>query len=1051
MWWYRIALPRVYVQLSLVSTYSLILTVPRHIELSQLTLGRPIGHGANGRIFRATYCGSDVAVKELFPEILKNRSDSNANNDWESIWREVKHLRLLRHPHIIQLYGCTEITRSNTNRCLLVMELATCSLLELLNGSPKAEPLSVINTDLHRKILLTRQVCAGCAYIHDNNMIHFDIKPANILLDMSGNAKICDLGIAKITKGPNSRIDMTASAMGGTPPYMAPELLRGDTELIGTPVDVYGFGIVLWQIFHRKSPHPSDWTIAKLFHEVMMNNYRPEIDVATLGIAQIVDIMQSCWHADCKERPTFHMLIRAFDRFLAAGSESERQRADPERVYEVNDIVGVWGPSRKYVPARVLAVHVRTDDKTAAEDVLYDIEFVHSQEKKNNVSANDLIEYSPDFTLNTMSPFKSIVGLALEHAEGVHGLGSTGKIPKGMSLKFVKETQKDQPSISTGVTTTMASAAGAGKTFKFAEGQLELQGLKFTKEGVNLALDRPRVNKSVLMKYALLGQGASGKVHAALHIPTFTLVAVKEIRFVEKHARHQAVRELKVLWRNLINIPSNETPTGGESSSGSDAKVGDSAPENAKLGAKGKSDSDNTMISLPSSRENSFEKVSPASSSSSIGSGSFEEGGKSGSEGGKGDVDKAEQPEEQEVKRGPLQLQQCPQIVALYDAYLDEEEECVSLVMEHMDGGSLQDIIDKHCPSPSSSSPSSKAKDGSSSTPKAEEIVATGICDESVLADIARDVLHAIRFLHSHELIHLDIKPANVLLNIHGRAKLADFGLAKQLEAVRQFHANTFVGTMRYMSPERLSGSAYSFSSDVWSFALTMMTVVLGKFPVTFDRAKLEDDSEEDQASKIHDAAGPGGEGDIEHGLGDQDGSTSGSGHRDKVEKAARLGKDSDKKGGSVYWSLLELFRKDKFPNLPKSVKLSGSLHEQSPRKLHTFSDEFVDFLKQGLQIDAEKRASAEALLRHPWLLAHSATEARLNKFEMAQAHRSRLSLILQTAVDQPGLLYTQREGNEISINEEKLVRLAEQLDLSIDVVKSELALILNAQPLPEG
>ena len=92
----------------------------------------------------------------------------------------------------------------------------------------------------------------------------------------------------------------------------------------------------------------------------------------------------------------------------------------------------------------------------------------------------------------------------------------------------------------------------------------------------------------------------------------------------------------------------------------------------------------------------------------------------------------------------------------------------VNLVVEYMDGGSLQDVVDNG-----------------------------GCRDEEVLADIAHQVLLGLDFLHSHNQMHRDIKPGNILLNCQGQVKLADFGISRVHVSK---HAKTdFSGTVNYM------------------------------------------------------------------------------------------------------------------------------------------------------------------------------------------------------------------------------------------------------------
>ena len=78
--------------------------------------------------------------------------------------------------------------------------------------------------------------------------------------------------------------------------------------------------------------------------------------------------------------------------------------------------------------------------------------------------------------------------------------------------------------------------------------------------------------------------------------------------------------------------------------------------------------------------------------------------------------------------------------------------------------------------------------------------------------------------------VHRDLKPANVMLNTAGDVKIADFGISSQLANTAAF-CETFVGTTCYMSPERLSGEAYSYTADVWAFGLILLELATGKYP----------------------------------------------------------------------------------------------------------------------------------------------------------------------------------------------------------------------------
>ena len=138
-----------------------------------------------------------------------------------------------------------------------------------------------------------------------------------------------------------------------------------------------------------------------------------------------------------------------------------------------------------------------------------------------------------------------------------------------------------------------------------------------------------------------------------------------------------------------------------------------------------------------------------------------------------------------------------PGIVPVFDVGT-EGTNCF-IVSEYVEGGSLGDRLTKSPPSPKETS--------------------------RWLSEIAA----ALEYAHLHGVIHRDIKPANILIDHHGRALLADFGIAQSAQKTGTFAPS--LGTLRYMSPEQLEGKAATPQSDVYSLGVVLHECLTGRLP----------------------------------------------------------------------------------------------------------------------------------------------------------------------------------------------------------------------------
>ncbi|PON71035.1 MAP kinase kinase [Trema orientale] len=111
---------------------------------------------------------------------------------------------------------------------------------------------------------------------------------------------------------------------------------------------------------------------------------------------------------------------------------------------------------------------------------------------------------------------------------------------------------------------------------------------------------------------------------------------------------------------------------------------------------------------------------------------------------------------------------------------------------------------------------------------------------EQDLADLARQTLRGLAYLHGRRIVHRDIKPSNLLINVRKQVKIADFGVSRILEQTMD-PCNSSVGTIAYMSPERINtdlnhGQYDGYAGDIWSLGVSILEFYLGRFPFAVGR-----------------------------------------------------------------------------------------------------------------------------------------------------------------------------------------------------------------------
>ena len=242
-----------------------------------VVLGREIGRGKFARVVAATYRGAVVAAK--IP--VRNAEDDRGEAEVARyLAQEVRMLRSCAHPNVVAFEGVSETW-------LLTELCAGGDLLRLLEGpAALGWPL---------RLRLAGDVCAGLAYLHEQGMMHRDVKAENVLLSCEWRGKLCDFGMAR-TADENRQ----AATLCGTPEYMAPELLLGEVEAYGLAADVFSLGCVLVELATREACATGLVREARAMFEIDEDALRGKLGDAP---GSFVELAMQCLGGEDYDRP----------------------------------------------------------------------------------------------------------------------------------------------------------------------------------------------------------------------------------------------------------------------------------------------------------------------------------------------------------------------------------------------------------------------------------------------------------------------------------------------------------------------------------------------------------------------------------------------------------------------------------------------------------------------------------------------------------------------------------------------------------------------------
>jgi eukaryotic-like serine/threonine-protein kinase len=264
-------------------------------------LETPIGSGGMSTVWRALdeVLGRQVAVKTLDGPLA---ADAELR---EAIRREARAAARITHPHVAQVYDFREAPQRGGTPYLV---------MELLHGQNLADRLRTGPVPWSEAVRVCASVAEALAAAHRLDVVHRDIKPDNVMLTPTG-AKVVDFGIAAVAAGPSTD---GGSPRGGTPAYVAPEILTGAA---GTPEsDVYSLGAVLYEALTGSPPVEARTLVeAAAVHE---RGEPPEpISVPSLP-AEVRDLCIRCLSPSPASRPTSDEAAEVLSRWAVPAARA---------------------------------------------------------------------------------------------------------------------------------------------------------------------------------------------------------------------------------------------------------------------------------------------------------------------------------------------------------------------------------------------------------------------------------------------------------------------------------------------------------------------------------------------------------------------------------------------------------------------------------------------------------------------------------------------------------------------------------------------------------
>ncbi|KAM3208143.1 hypothetical protein ACQJBY_063062 [Aegilops geniculata] len=284
------------------------------IKNSDLEELRELGSGTFGTVYHGKWRGSDVAIKRISDRCFvgKPSEEQRMKTDF---WNEACKLSSLHHPNVVAFYGVV-LDGPGGSVATVTEYMANGSLRQALQRHENRI------FDRRRRLLIVMDVAFGMEYLHGKNIVHFDLKSDNLLVNLRDPqrpiCKVGDLGLSKVKCQ-----TLISGGVRGTLPWMAPELLNGSSNLVSEKVDVFSFGIVMWELLTGEEPY-ADLHYGAIIGGIVNNTLRPLVPESC--DPQWRSLMEQCWSAEPTERPSFTEVVKRLRAMATSPTKAPPQK-----------------------------------------------------------------------------------------------------------------------------------------------------------------------------------------------------------------------------------------------------------------------------------------------------------------------------------------------------------------------------------------------------------------------------------------------------------------------------------------------------------------------------------------------------------------------------------------------------------------------------------------------------------------------------------------------------------------------------------------------------